>query len=211
MTRFRLIILLMGILLSAVNCGISDQSGGSGSQTTNGFTVSVNNDSLTVTAEKECTAELFGSDYLPLDDSGYRSLKPVNDGSCIFSSLEENTYTLVLNDTTENISAVIQNIPVRSTSTFFRSDSLTPPGTLSGTVIVSGEKTAGTLIYIKGTAYLTLVDSGGSYLFSRLPLGTYSLSIRKSNEIITKDILYTEKVTIDSPEQEKTFNITIDP
>lgn len=60
-----------------------------------------------------------------------------------------------------------------------KTDTLRPPGRISGRVIIPGGDQGGVLCYVPGTSFLALSDDSGSFTLSGLPQGTYAVSYRK--------------------------------
>ena len=209
--KYGLRICAMLFTLLAIGCGIADRTDGSGSQTTNGITVSIAADSITVSAKGEITAYLYSSDYLPMNDSGYHNRKSLSEEECLFSSLSPGRYTLLLRNATGDSSAIIQEIDIASDKRYTLTDTLKQPGALSGALVHNGSKRAGDCIYIKGTPFYTTTLQEGIYDFNMLPEGSYTLSVRFSEEIPSgNSIDYPEKVSVSSNNQELEFNIIIE-
>lgn len=200
---------LILVILFILGCGIADHSDGSGSQTTNGITVSAAADSLTVSAEEELTVHLFSSGYNPLNDSGYHHQQSLSDGGCQFKSLTPGYYTLLIQNNNGDSSAIFQNITIDDHTRTTLSDMLRQSGTLSGILVRNNKKEAGSHIYIRGTPFAAISDPEGAYHFPQLPQGSHTLSVRFSSELPNNDIDYPEKVVISPSNQEQLFNIII--
>ena len=204
-------IVLFTMMSFIVSCTGNGPMSGSGSQTTNSITVAVRADSITVTGERDLTVQIYAAGYVPVDDSGYADTGMLCGGSCLFSALPPDTYTVLVTDPVERVSAIVQHIQVTGTGNDVYTDSLEPGGSLGGTVQLNGQPLIAGFVYVKGTPFSTVSNETGTYRLSPLPFGSYRLSVRPNSESQIDDFELQETIDISSYSPENTRDIVIDP
>lgn len=68
-------------------------------------------------------------------------------------------------------------------------DTLRPPGKITGRVLLQDEDNGGVLCYVPGTSYLAVTDDSGDFVLTSIPQGTYALAYRKEGWKPAKDSL----------------------
>jgi hypothetical protein len=208
-TSFTIVILLTMVSL-IVNCTNGPVSG-SGSQTTNSITLAVRADSITVTGERDMTVQIYAAGYVPVDESGYADTGMLSGGSCLFSALPPDTYTVLVTDPVEKVSAIVQHIQVTGNGNDIYTDSLEPVGSLGGAIQLNGQPLIAGIVYVKGTPFSTVSNETGTYRLSPLPFGSYRLSVRPNRESPNDDFELQEIIDISSYSPENTWDIAINP
>jgi hypothetical protein len=194
---------IMLICIAAVTlmtgCAGSGPLSGSGSQSTNSVTVSVSADSVTVTARRDLKVMVFAADYRPYRDSLYADTAVMSDGKCTISSLAGGNYTVLMTDTSQGLSAILQQVPVGSGSavSLVYAGTLDTGGSISGIIRQNGRPAARATAYIQGTPFITVADDSGGYRFSSIPFSAYRV-IAKPADTIPASAVDTSTERLDS-------------
>lgn len=102
-------------------------------------------------------------------------------GRYVLEGLSQGLYNLLGDYGQGQLVVLIQGVMVagEGSRVEVRTDTLRPPGRISGRVNIPGADQGGVLCYVPGTSFLALSDDSGGYTLSGLPQGTYAVSFRK--------------------------------
>ncbi len=159
-------------------CCTSNTVNITGSETTNGITIIAQQGSISGTAAPGLTVSLYDSAYSPYELIGLALTKNVDDsGKFEFASLPASYYNLFITNPLSDSGCYFSAIPVSpDTVPYEVTDSLTMTGTISGTVVNKmNQALDSTIAYIKGSSFCDSSDSDGTYIFSTVPRGNYSI------------------------------------
>ncbi|MFP4417320.1 MAG: hypothetical protein ACOC4C_03680 [Fibrobacterota bacterium] len=160
--------------------GCSSPVAGSGSQTTNGLVVSMRNDSVWGVGRPDMTVELLSTDYLPINDNGYRAYITIDaDSTFTFFGLDSSkTYNMfAFVDDSSSAIYISQLQPHVDSSVFVnRTYEYSSTGSVTGTLVVDKEQTrVPSLIYFVGTPFMASVSGEQMFRLANIPLGRYHL------------------------------------
>ncbi len=97
-------------------------------------------------------------------------------GSFELTDLEEGTYT-VSAEKDDTLGAVETDIIVTSKDVTQVDITLTATGSISGTITLSGTGSEGSFAYVEGSSYVAATASDGSFVISKVPIGTYDVVV----------------------------------
>ena len=176
--KFTLTIAVFALFaLLFTGCNGRGDVAGSGSQTTNGVTVAVQSGTITVSGKAGLKVMVYSNDYLPYNDSLFADTNLINDNQCTFNALPADSYTVLIADSAQELSAIFQNIRVDESSHSSYTDTLGSGGSVSGKIRLEGQPTPNAIAYIKGTPFFTESNDSGRYAFPSLPFGDYDIAV----------------------------------
>src|SRR5574344_420481 len=127
--------------------------------------------------------------YLATSDSASVTIKDVvaqtkasADGSFSFTGLKAGTYSVFAANATSLEQAAFDTVTVGDNATTEVTLTFTAVGTISGTILVNGDKSSssGVVVFVPGTNYLAVTKADGTFVISNVPAtstgSTYSLS-----------------------------------
>lgn len=127
--------------------------------------------------------------YLATSDSASVTIKDVvaqtkasADGSFSFTGLKAGTYSVFAANATSLEQAAFDTVIVGDNATTEVTLTFTAVGTISGTILVNGDKSSssGVVVFVPGTNYLAVTKADGTFVISNVPAtstgSTYSLS-----------------------------------
>jgi hypothetical protein len=152
-----------------------------GSETTSGVKIAVLETTVSVETTPAATVMLFDASYA-YDDSQKiaDTLGADPNGRAVFTNLQAGKYNVFVYPATPSVGASVLNIPVAPGSGQVYTDSADFDSlhTVTGTVIWQGRADSMSQAYIVGSPFSTKTDSQGTFAFTKVPVGKYTVAGR---------------------------------
>jgi hypothetical protein len=160
------------LLVLTIYCGTAPIAG---SETTNGLTVAVVDNTFQGTTVPSSYVYCYSSTYNPDSNTGYSDTAFTDpQGTFTFENCPLSTYTIYTYSPDVDSAAIIQNISNSAnkpdTNTQFKS-----VVSIAGTTRKSDGIIENARVYIHGTSFATTSDSSGRFSMQNLPQGTFTL------------------------------------
>jgi hypothetical protein len=152
-----------------------------GTETTNGdqIIITTKADYIEGIAPSGSEVRIYAENFYPYNDSGFKMNSIVNDsGEFRFDTLKPGNYNLYCKSGMRDSAIFVQKIQV-ALSNIADTDTvtLTKSGAVKGTLIDTLSKpVVSAYAFIKGSPFFVLTNAEGTYSFSNIPQGTYSIS-----------------------------------
>ncbi len=177
-------------LLIALSCSQSDSNSitQGGSETTNTYAVAVNDDSIHGTACASCNVGVYADSYSPVFDTGLvYHIQCDSAGRFAFSGVVPGRYSILIADMTWEHGALHRDVAVaESDLDTLITDTLHPTASLRGALCMINPMgdtipLANASVYMRGSPFVTALDSLGGFSFDHLPAARYDFAMHIEN------------------------------
>lgn len=174
----RIFIYMFTICFLFLQCTGGQISGGS--ETTNGVTVTVVQNNISITGPAGSNVNIYSADYLPSSNTGPLTSLNLNDsGLATLNQFLTGIFNIFLLNPSDSTVGIIHSVSVPKKVNTSWHGKLEFPGALSGKLMISNASTNGNaVVYIIGTPFIDTISLDNSIVqfnFNRIPPGNCTI------------------------------------